>query len=174
MDTEKMGRSRWCVRLMAVLVAAASMVSSALADETCSRGTWFEVTGDVGNPTRLSKDEFLLLPSSDIRTTTNWSKGEKVDYLGPRLTSLLALAKAAEPWKSLTLTAVNDYSVTISREAVTKYQPIVSHTMNGQLHERKKYGPTWLILPRDEFNELKGPTGDAMFIWGLCKVTVKR
>lgn len=161
-------------RVAIFLAAAIAAAGPAMAAKGCSPGTWLEVDGQVETPIKLSKKAFFELPSQRITTQTNWSKGQDFSFDGPALADVLAMAKPRQGWTTLRLMAVNDYATTITADDVKKYRPIVSHSMNGAPHNEKKYAPTWLIFPRNNFKELEGPAGTAMFIWGLCKVTVQR
>lgn len=118
----------------------------------------------------VSEGQLMALPMASISTATDWTAASRFD--GPLLSDVLALAKVSG--KSIRLFALNDYSITIPWSDMDRYGIILAHSQNGERLSKRKFGPLFLMYPRDQFAAaLDTPTGAEKFIWQVCGIHVR-
>ncbi len=151
--------------------------ASGAAAARCSPGAFLSVGavhpdagGKPADRTVLSEAQVMALPSVAITTGTDWTPQSRFE--GPLLSAVLALAGAHG--NSIRLFAIDDYSITIPWSDMETYGIILAHSQNGKRLAKDKFGPLFLIYPRDQFaSTLDTPTGLAKFIWQVCRIDVK-
>ncbi|WP_256885973.1 molybdopterin-dependent oxidoreductase [Ochrobactrum sp. BTU2] len=74
---------------------------------------------------------------------------------------------------SITVLALNDYSISIPLEDAYKYDVLVAHKMNGRELNRRDKGPYWIVYPRDQHEELNDSRYDHRWAWQLKQIEVK-
>ena len=118
----------------------------------------------------LSEAQLLALPNHTITTATEWTPRSRFD--GPLLSDVLALARVRG--KSIRLFALDDYSITIPWSDMDRYGIILAHSQNGERLSKRKFGPLFLMYPRDQYaSALDTPTGAEKFIWQVCGIHVQ-
>jgi hypothetical protein len=118
----------------------------------------------------ISEAQLLDLPNHTITTATEWTPRSRFD--GPLLSDVLALAKVRG--KSIRLFALDDYSITIPWSDMDRYGIILAHSQNGERLSKRKFGPLFLMYPRDQYaSVLDTPTGTEKFIWQVCGIHVQ-
>lgn len=123
----------------------------------------------AGKSYAFSEEEFLDLPQRQITTATIWTP--RARFTGPALADVLAHVQAAGD--VIQLTALNDYSVAVPWADLARYAPILAHSRDGQRMGVAKYGPLWLMYPRDDFPaELSGRLAASRFIWQVNGIKV--
>jgi len=123
----------------------------------------------AGHSYAFTEEEFLDLPQRSITTATIWTPVAR--FTGPALADVLAHVQASG--ETIQLTALNDYSVEVPRTDLAQYAPILAHSRDGLRMGVAKYGPLWLMYPRDDFPaELSGRVAASRFIWQVNAIKV--
>lgn len=118
----------------------------------------------------FSEAEFLALPQSRIVTSTAWTP--RCAFDGPRMTDVLAHVEGRG--NKLLVQALNDYSVSIPCDDLARFGAILAHSADGRRMKRDRFGPLWVIYPRDQFpDELDGPIAVARFVWQVKTIEVQ-
>ena len=162
--------------VLAAAVIAAVFTSAAHA----SQDAFFTVTGKITQGTAGADGKktyvfdhagFDKLPQTTVSTSTSWTDGVHV-FKGPLLRDVLKTVGAQG--NDLEAFAIDDYMSRIPAADATKYNVIVAETMDGKPLPTEKFGPLWIIYPRDQFpSELKNPLTDGKFAWQLYRLSVK-
>ncbi|MDR6860951.1 molybdopterin-dependent oxidoreductase [Variovorax guangxiensis] len=156
--------------LMFVLALGAPMIASA----QCVRDAFLAVsspapTGGLRNAVELTEAQLLALPTSIITTSTEWTPVSRFE--GPLLSDVLKLA--AVQGRALRVFAMDDYSISIPWSDLAQYGVILAHTRDGERMTRRRFGPLFVIYPRDKFAALQTPTMGARFVWQVCRIDVE-
>jgi hypothetical protein len=123
----------------------------------------------LGHSYAYSEEEFMALLQRHITTATVWTSTAR--FTGPALTDVLVHVQASG--ETIQITALNDYSVEVPWSDLARYAPILAHSRDGQRMGVAKYGPLWLMYPRDQFpTELGSRLAASRFIWQVRAVKV--
>jgi hypothetical protein len=127
--------------------------------------------GDVSGRTvvNLGDHDLAALPHTTFETTTQWTTGLH-RFSGPFLADLLHHYGAGPG--DLRLTAINNYSMTVSRTLVTSKAPIIANRIYGQSFSRRRKGPFWVIFPYDLAVGYRSEQIFAASVWQLGQITV--
>lgn len=120
-----------------------------------------------GEVRHFTIEEIVQLPITKITTKSPWLD-EVATFEGPTLASVadhLGLSL-----DGITLTAMDDYFIELSREDIETYQPIVAHTMNGVSLAETLHGPFWLMWPFDSYPEINRDGYYMQAIWQLVHI----
>ncbi|WP_273793041.1 molybdopterin-dependent oxidoreductase [Brucella anthropi] len=123
----------------------------------------------------LSTDEFANLPQNKLQTKTAWTEGPQ-SFEGVLLRDVLAAVGVDgrdATSRSITVLALNDYSIRIPLEDAYKYNVLVARRMNGRELSLRDKGPYWLVYPRDQHQELNDSRYDHRWAWQLKQIEVK-
>ena len=156
--------------LAASLLALASLVASA-APLTLDVQGMIGRTNDVDHSVyHVSEAELLKLPVHTVTTSTTWTP--KSTFSGPLLGDVLNLVDARAD--DIELRTIDDYSYTVSAREAERYGAILAYSMNGVRLTVSKFGPLFLIYPRDAYpSELTGSAAEAKFVWQIKGMVVK-
>ena len=151
----------------AAFVLAAFFVSAAFAQEN--------VLLTVSNSSQsviveLTEEDLLAMDQFSVFTENGFVDG-LVEFTGPLARDVVALLDGAEV-ETLTLTAVNDYSVDIPMSDMLDYDVIFALTQNGERLSVRDKGPIWVIYPMTDNVELQDRVYNDRLIWQLVKVNV--
>jgi hypothetical protein len=117
----------------------------------------------------FSEEEFLALPQRSITTATIWTPTAR--FTGPALAEVLSHVQASG--ETIRLSALNDYSVDVPWADLGRYAPILAHSRDDRRMGVAKYGPLWLMYPRDQFpTELGSRLAASRFIWQVQAIKV--
>lgn len=116
----------------------------------------------------LAAERILALPTHSLVTASVWTK-EPSQFSGPLLADVLALA-AWDRQSSVTLVALDDYTITLDAATILTHQPIMATHRDGERLNRRDRGPYWLIFNYDEIDELRNDRGFALSIWQIKTV----
>ncbi len=119
----------------------------------------------------LTLDAALMaaLPQHSLTTGTIWTEGTTT-YTGVLLRDLLAAAGATG--KTLTLTALNDYQISMPAADVAADGPLLAWRADGQPMSVRDKGPVWLIYPYDDVAAYRTELTYARSIWQLTRIEV--
>ncbi|HEV7835142.1 MAG TPA: oxidoreductase [Caballeronia sp.] len=128
-------------------------------------------TNDVDHSVyHISEAQLLKLPVHTITTSTTWTP--KSTFSGPLLGDVLKLVDAHGD--AIELRTIDDYSYTVSAKEAERYGAILAYSRNGVRLTVNKFGPLFLIYPRDAYpSELSGSVAEAKFVWQIKGMVVK-
>lgn len=115
-------------------------------------------------------DMLDALPLAQIITTTPWQQG-LVTFAGPSLKTLLATVGAHG--QTLSMVALDDYSVHIPLGDVAQFNPVLARRMNGVVLKVRDRGPLFMIYPFDDMPVLKSDVYYNRSIWHLTRIVVE-
>lgn len=150
--------------LIATTLVTASAVNQAFASD------------DVAKLRIIDRDQVRLLDlkmlqelgAIELSTSTPWTSGVQ-HFLG---TPLQMIVQDIDPQASLTLTAINDYVVTMDASQISDDYPIVAFERNGAPMSVRDKGPFWLVYPFDLSTEFQTESVYARSIWQLVEIKV--
>lgn len=126
------------------------------------------ISGSIGRYTdrkrkvyEFTESELIGLPARSITTSTLWTPTSA--FSGPLLIDVLM--KAETQGTMLTLKALDEYSTRIPVSDLRQYGVILAHTRNGARMRVDRFGPLWVVYPRDRYSELQSVATDEKFIW---------
>jgi len=122
-----------------------------------------------GTVTTFEEADLLALPQISFKTSTIWTDGIR-EFSGPSLMSVLEQAGVGSG--EITLTAINDYSVIIRRDAINDEAPIVALRKNGAPFGVRDKGPLWIVYPYDSTPEFQSEAIYAYSVWQLNRIKV--
>jgi hypothetical protein len=156
--------------LIALLPALASPAASAAPLALDVQGL-IGRTNDVDHSVyHISEAQLLKLPVHTITTSTTWTP--KSTFSGPLLGDVLDLVDARGD--AIELRTIDDYSYTVSATEAERYGAILAYSRNGVRLTVNKFGPLFLIYPRDAYpSELSGSAAEAKFVWQIKGMVVK-
>jgi hypothetical protein len=110
------------------------------------------------------------LPAHQIVTETPWTKGLHT-FTGVPLDALMDWVGATG--KTITASALNDYSVELPVEDGVKSGALVVYLFDGAPMLPSDRGPLWIIYPFSEHPELQTETYYQRAVWNLYAMTVR-
>ena len=129
-----------------------------------------KVAGSNGSRFVFTRRAFFALPESSITTSTSWTPVST--FVGPTLLDVMHKAGVKEG--TLLFKSLDDNVVSVPWADIVRYGVILAHSQNGVLLNRKRWGPLWVIYPRDQYpDELKGPAADSRFVWQINEIQVE-
>lgn len=151
--------------------------ATALTPNGCKKGVFLTISGRIGKTTNnidrtyeLSEREFLALPTSTVTTSTPWTP--KSEFVGPLLSDLLKVVAAKG--NNIRLMALDDFSVEVDADYLSKFGTILATTKDGVRMTVRDFGPIFVMFPRDRFRtELDTPVGASNMVWQLCGIEVE-
>lgn len=94
-------------------------------------------------------------------------------YSGVLLSELLKVAGADKNANTLTLWALDDYSVDMKISDSEKWPILIATKADGAYMPLDQKGPLISVFPFDNFPEIDHLTYDNQWLWALAKITVK-
>lgn len=130
------------------------------------------VTGKIATTNaegQLSLDaaQLAALPQTSFTTTTTWTDGPQT-FQGVLLKDLIAASGATG--KAITLTAANDYSITMPIDDVAPDGPLLAYLMNGKPMSLRDKGPVWMVYPYDTNETYRTEEIYSRSIWQLTTI----
>ena len=122
------------------------------------------------NEVRFDRAMLERLPQSRLETNTPWTEGLQ-RFEGIRLVELLRLLEAGG--KEITLSALNDYSVTMNLRRYAPFDPLLALRHNGEPMRIADKGPIWLVFPQDDFPELDQAQVHDLWVWQIREIVVE-
>jgi len=112
----------------------------------------------------LTRSQLEQLPQTTLTTHLPWIKGQ-AEFKGVKLTTLLDSLKIKP--SQILMSALNDYSASVSWQHIEKYEPIIATEKNNQYLKIRDYGPYWLVFSIDQYPELSQRKNLAKMVWQL-------
>jgi hypothetical protein len=110
------------------------------------------------------------LPSEQMVTETPWTKGPHT-FTGVPLGALMAWVGATG--KTITASALNDYSVELPIEDGAQHGALVVYLFDGRPMLPSDRGPLWIIYPFTARPQLQTETYYQRAVWNLFQMTVR-
>ncbi|PJG60774.1 molybdopterin-binding protein [Aeromonas cavernicola] len=155
----------------ALLLSVSCLVHATPSFDTAS----LKIEGAINQPNYEQValwDEAMLgaLPEYEITTRTPWYDDAKT-FRGPRLSDILA--KVGANGTQLTITALNDYSITLPISDANKYQILLARSIDKIPLSVRDKGPLFLIYPFDQYPELRNKLYYGRAIWQISTIKVE-
>lgn len=136
------------------------------------------ITGAVAEPNAGSEVALDLatikgLGAQTIVTTTDWDWMEgKQEFAGTPAVDLLTAAGLAG--EKITITAIDDYAVTMTLDDLKKHGAIIATSLNGTDLTDESFGPLWLVFPYDAMASAEEREAyKARSVWSIVKIDVE-
>lgn len=121
-----------------------------------------------GKSAEITIEQLAAFDQEDYRTITPWLKGEHTFY-GPRLSDV---ARALNlPLDRITLYAIDDYFVELSKQDIERFEPIIAIRMGDTPLSQTRYSPAWLMWPFYDEPSLQKDQYYIQAIWNLIEIT---
>lgn len=115
----------------------------------------------------LDQDQLAALPQHVFTTSTTWTEGTPT-FQGVLLKDYIAAIGATG--KTITLTALNDYKITMPLADVRDDGPMLAYLMDGKPMSLRDKGPIWLVYPYDANADYRTEVAYARSIWQLDRI----
>lgn len=128
----------------------------------------------AGHARTFDEAAFAALLQHELVTHTVWTEGVQT-FRGVRLSDVLALvgSEADLRGRTLSLKALNDYTIDIPAADAWTYGTILARQQNGITLSRRDKGPLWLVYPRDADDVLRDQRYDSRWVWQLSEIGIK-
>ena len=164
-------------RLLRAAALALTLTAPAIqADEmpAATGDVLLTVTGNIATTNGdgvLALDAQLLatLPQHEFTTSTIWTDGTAT-YSGVLLRDLLVAVGATGG--TVTLTALNDYQITIPAADALEDGPLLAYLSDGQPMSVRDKGPVWLLYPFDDVPAYQTEQTFSRSIWQLNRIEI--
>lgn len=110
------------------------------------------------------------LPQTEMRTYTDWTKGEQV-FIGPSMKDLLAGVEAEGD--VISATALNGYAIQIPVTDLDRHNPIIAILRNGEPMSVRDKGPLWIIYPNEDQDTLTPNPNNDKSVWQLRGLEIR-
>lgn len=165
----------------AVALALSCVVSTALAQDAPAPlpaptgEVILTVSGNIANTNAegvlaLDAALFATLPQHSFTTSTIWTEGTAT-YTGVLLRDLLAAAGATG--STVTLTALNDYEISMPAADALEDGPLLANLSNDEPMSVRDKGPVWMIFPFDDVAAYRTEQTYSRSIWQLNRIEIK-
>ena len=161
-----------CIALLLLLVIMPTASAEALTGPVILKVSGnIKSTDEVDGKVLFDLAKLQALPQHEVVTGNPWvDKPHR--YRGPKLADLLASVGASG--KTVILTALNSFQISIEWDKVAKYDPILAWQDDGVVMRVRDKGPIWFMLPLDQYPELKRSEYTDMMIWQLDSIDIQR
>lgn len=127
------------------------------------------VTGSIaernaGDTLQFDRAQLAALPQTSFTTSTTWTSGTPT-FTGVLLKDLISAIGATG--RTITLTAKNDYTVTLPMTDVGEDAPLIAYLMDGQPMSLRDKGPVWMVYPYDLNDKYRTEQTYSRSIWQL-------
>ncbi len=122
---------------------------------------------NVDGTLELDAAQLAALPQTEFTTSTTWTAG-KPQFKGVLLKDLIAAAGAKGG--TITLKAINDYTITMPLADVGAEAPLLAYLMDGQPMSLRDKGPVWMVYPYDSSDKFRTEEIFSRSIWQLTEI----
>lgn len=155
-----------------VLTAASGPAARAEDFAAATGDVILTVTGKIASTNAegqvaLDEAQLAALPQTSFTTTTTWTDGPQT-FQGVLLKDLIAASGATG--STITLTAANDYSISMPMADVASDGPLLAYLMNGKPMTLRDKGPVWMVYPYDANEAYRTEEIYSRSIWQLTTI----
>lgn len=122
---------------------------------------------NVDGSLALDQAQLAALPQHSFTTSTTWTEGTPT-FQGVLLKDYIAAVGATG--NTITLTALNDYRITMPMADVKDDGPLLAYLMDGKIMSLRDKGPIWLVYPYDANADYRTEVAYARSIWQLDRI----
>ncbi|MGF1679821.1 oxidoreductase [Photobacterium minamisatsumaniensis] len=119
----------------------------------------------------LERSKLESLPQSSLSTRLPWFEGT-AEFEGVLLSDLLNTYSLS--YKTITVTALNDYQVDVSQQYLDEFNPLIAIKKNGKYLKVRNYGPYWLVASIDAYPELAQTEHLGKMVWQIEFIETKQ
>ena len=163
--------AKGCLALGAALILATSAVwaddFAAPKGEVLLTASGMITATNKDGTLALDQDQLAALPQTSFTTSTTWTDGTPT-FQGVLLKDYIAAIGATG--KTITLTALNDYKITMPLADVQGDAPLLAYLMDGKPMSLRDKGPVWLVYPYDANADYRTEVAYARSIWQLDRI----
>lgn len=116
---------------------------------------------------QLDQAQLSALPQHGFATATPWTEGT-TSFQGVLMKDLIAASGATGV--TITLTALNDYKITMPMADVRDDGPLLAYLMDDKPMSLRDKGPVWLVFPYDGNADYRTEQAYARSIWQLDRI----
>ncbi len=116
---------------------------------------------------KLDQAQLAALPQHSFTTSTTWTEGTPT-FQGVLLKDYIAAIGATGT--TITLTALNDYTISMPMADVKDDGPLLAYLMDGKTMSLRDKGPIWLVYPYDTNADYRTEQTYARSIWQLDRI----
>ena len=120
---------------------------------------------------RFDKAMLQALDETVLKTKSPWIEGEASTFVGTKISAILKAVGVSEA--TITLTALDGYTVDIPYSDIEDYDPILSWERNGTALTVRDRGPLWVTYPLHEIPENEAAKYSARWIWQVARISVQ-
>ncbi len=173
--THTLSRSATLASFAILALCSLSEDAVALLDEPSS-DVILVVTGNISekntaDAAHLDRDMLLSLGTETLDTSNPFEEGTQ-HFVGVKISTLIEFLGASG--NSLTVTALDGYSVEIPMDDVKNYPVILAMEWNGQAMSVRNKGPLWVVYPIDQFPKLNSEEYSSRSIWQISRIDVHK
>jgi hypothetical protein len=164
-------------RLSAIATAITMILAAgpALADDFAAPNgdVLLTITGSItakngADSLQLDYDQLASLPQTTFTTSTTWTPGTPT-FTGVLMKDLIAAVGATG--ETITLTAANDYAITLPLDDVQADAPLLAFLMDGQPMSLRDKGPVWMVYPYDAEEKYRTEETYSRSIWQMTAIS---
>lgn len=132
------------------------------------------ITGDitttnVGDSLQLDAALLARLPQTSFSTSTIWTTGI-VRFQGVLLRDVLAAAGAKG--QVITMTAINDYQISMPVDEIGADAPMLAYLEDGKPISLRDKGPVWVVYPYDSNPGYRSEMAYSRSVWQMDHINV--
>ena len=122
------------------------------------------------NEARFDKAMLRALDETVLKTKSPWIEGDASTFVGTKISAILTAVGARKA--TLSLTALDGYTVDIPYSDIEDMDPILSWERNGTPLTVRDRGPLWVTYPLDKIPEDEAAKYSARWIWQVTRISV--
>lgn len=103
-----------------------------------------------------------------LKTKTPW-RAETAEFDGVLLADVLAAHGLADA-PAVRITAENDYSVIVPREAWTTHNALLATRVDGRAHTRRARGPIQIVFDYDHDDAVRAKAFEKHWVWMASRI----
>ncbi|MGF1752140.1 oxidoreductase [Vibrio makurazakiensis] len=119
-------------------------------------------------PVVFEQAEIAKLPTIAYKTHLPWFDDEAT-FTGISLQTLLKSQNITVP-EFMIVRALNDYAITITKQDIEKYQPIIAYLKDGKPMKVREKGPYWLIYSLSDYPEIDNALYHSQMVWQISDI----
>jgi hypothetical protein len=120
----------------------------------------------------MDRSNLTALGLVEYEVTDPFEK-KKNQFRGVLLRDLLQAWQVAPDAKQMTLTALNDYKITIPLALMRQYPMVLAIEQNGAMMQNDYRGPAMIVTPYEQYANVKDLANRDYWIWQVAKIHIE-
>jgi hypothetical protein len=104
---------------------------------------------------------------------TDFFEKKKNRFRGVLMRDLLQVWQVSPDAKQMTLTALNDYKITIPLDLMRQYPMVLALEQNGAVMQNDYRGPAMVVTPHNQYANVKALANRDYWIWQVAKIHIE-